>query len=655
MSTLSIPLASHEALRQLLALLRRNRLAVVSLLDMALVFGLWFAAYAFRLGVDSPRYDFESVAWSAAAVAALYGAVFFAFGVPRGMWRHAGLSEISRISAAGLIAGACVALVGRQAMNPPVPLAVLLLHPLFVVFASSALRAIYRLLIEALRGATRGTTDYMGLKPILVIGAGSSGRRVINAIHRKGEWYVVGVLDDDPGKLGASVEGVRVVGSTDALADRQRFPAVREAVLAISQSDVDVRSRLLKLASQAGIRLMILPGTGELMADGGRVLANAQRPREVKLEELLERDVVSLDEAAIAQLHSDRVILVTGAGGSIGSELCRQLARYGPKRLVLLDVSEFALYQITEALRTEMPQLVLTSLVGDVRDVGTLHHVFRSVRPSLVYHAAAYKHVPLMEDDNAWQALQNNVIGTYRTAVAAHEHGVERFVLISTDKAVNPTNVMGASKRAAEMLLSNLAAKSTTLFMAVRFGNVLGSSGSVIPKFQAQIAAGGPVTVTHPEITRYFMTIPEAAGLVLQAAAMGESGQVFVLDMGKPVKVVEIAKKLIQLAGKTEDQIGIVFSGLRPGEKLYEELLADADTTVATVHPKLRIAKLREFRDDGWMNALLDWLDSDLTMPPGTIRAHLRRFVPEYSPREYTHLPGPEDSGSHRVVNFRRR
>jgi FlaA1/EpsC-like NDP-sugar epimerase len=316
--------------------------------------------------------------------------------------------------------------------------------------------------------------------------------------------------------------------------------------------------------------------------------------RDIEPEDLLGREPVVLDEAGIDEVLRDKTVLITGAGGSIGSEICRQIARFGPARLVMYEQSEFNLYSIEQDLRGRFPGLPLTPLIGDVKDLEHLRATCSKWRPQVVFHAAAYKHVPLMEEaDNVWQCLRNNVLGTYQAALASAEHGVERFVLISTDKAVNPTNVMGATKRAAEKVISSMAAEhGATRFMAVRFGNVLGSSGSVIPKFKEQIAKGGPVTVTHPDIIRYFMTIPEAARLVLQAAAIGETGQVLVLDMGEPVKVVELARQMIRLAGRSEAEVRIEFSGLRAGEKLYEELLADADTTLPTSVPALRIARL---------------------------------------------------------------
>ena len=328
----------------------------------------------------------------------------------------------------------------------------------------------------------------------------------------------------------------------------------------------------------------------------------------------------------------DKVVLVTGAGGSIGSELCMQLARYGPSRIVLYELSEFALYQIEQRLGALHPHLPLVKLMGDVKDFAHLTEVFTAQRPQLVFHAAAFKHVPLMEDENAWAAARNNILGTWNAAQAAAAAGASRFVLISTDKAVNPTNVMGATKRAAEMVLSHLSAREPlTVFCAVRFGNVLGSSGSVIPKFQQQIAKGGPVTVTHPDIIRYFMTIPEAARLVLQAAAIGKSGQVLVMDMGEPIKIADLARDMIRLAGHQPGEIAIEFTGLRPGEKLFEELLADADLTLPSQHPRLRIAQLEAQWNAEPLAELQSWLiASSASATPREVREKLARCVPEY-------------------------
>ncbi len=340
-----------------------------------------------------------------------------------------------------------------------------------------------------------------------------------------------------------------------------------------------------------------------------------------------------LDDAGLGGFLGGVVVLVTGAGGSIGSELCRQIARYRPARLVMLEQSEFALYRMEQEFAALFPDVPVACVIGDVRDGGRLGAVFAAYKPRVVFHAAAYKHVPLMEEDNAFEAVRNNVLGSWVCAETAIAHGVEKFVLVSTDKAVNPTNVMGASKRMAEMVCQWLQGKNGTRFIAVRFGNVLGSSGSVVPKFQEQIATGGPVTVTHPEITRFFMTIPEAAQLVLQAGLMGQGGELYVLDMGEPVRIADLARLMVRLAGKTEEEIEIVYTGLRQGEKLYEELIADAETTLQTPHPKLRVARSRDV-DGPCLTATLEWLRSHASADGRVVREQLKKCIPEYQPAD---------------------
>jgi len=324
-----------------------------------------------------------------------------------------------------------------------------------------------------------------------------------------------------------------------------------------------------------------------------------------------------------------QVVMVTGAGGSIGSELCRQIAGYAPTKLVLFEQSELALYVMEQELPQRFPDLTLLPVIGDVKNAAWVNQVMAEHRPAVVFHAAAYKHVPLMENANAWEAVRNNVLGTQVVAAAAQAHGVGKFVMISTDKAVNPTNVMGATKRLAEMTCQAMQKPTGTRFVSVRFGNVLGSSGSVIPKFQKQIETGGPVTVTHPDITRYFMSIPEAAQLVLQAGLMGEGGEIFVLDMGEPVRIADLAKLMIRLSGMDEDRIRIEYTGLRPGEKLYEEVLADDESTLPTPHPKLRVAKARP-ADPGWYAECAEWLEYPGSFDEATVKRKLKNWVPEY-------------------------
>ena len=369
--------------------------------------------------------------------------------------------------------------------------------------------------------------------------------------------------------------------------------------------------------------------------------------RNVELDDLLGRSPVTLDNDGLHGLLMGKTVLITGAGGSIGSELCRQIAKFKPERLVLFELNELALYNIEQEFRSSFPDMPMAFVIGDIKHPARLQQVFAQFRPIVVFHAAAYKHVPLMEQENAWQAVQNNVMGTHVLAQTAIEHGVEKFVLISTDKAVNPTSVMGSSKRLAEMVCQALQQsvssskkndpsdkEQKTRFMMVRFGNVLGSTGSVIPKFYKQIADGGPITVTHPEITRYFMSLPEAAQLVLQAGLMGgkdANGEIFVLDMGEPVKIADLARDLIRLSGLSTVDIKIVYSGLRPGEKLYEELLATNENTLPTHHAKLRIAQSLTV-DAQWLAELMAWLDEHPVLSDAEVKQWLAKWVPEYTP-----------------------
>jgi FlaA1/EpsC-like NDP-sugar epimerase len=608
--------------------LRRQRQPVVLLVDALLVFLAWHATYLFRLGFERwlherPSYDLGVIL----GVITVYTVVSWALGVPRAAWRYTSFSDISRLGWVCLGAGLASAVVVLMAQLVQVPRAVLALHPIMALVTLSLARMLVRMLSETSRA--RRSAGPAGRQRAVVLGAGAAAKLLIAGIQHRG-WEVVGLLDDDRRKQGSTVSGVTVWGGLDLLQQPDLFDSVSQLIVAMPSASVEQRRRILELAAGTGLPVATVPSADELRQGRSRV----DRLRDIGPEDVLGRPPVRLDEQAVSHLVSGQTVFVTGAGGSIGSELCRQIARFGPTRLVLFELSEFALYQIEQELGELFPHLPLVRLVGDVKDAGALNRAMAAHRPNLVFHAAAYKHVPLMEDDNAWLALRNNTWGTYLAAQAAAAHGVERFVLISTDKAVNPTNVMGATKRAAEMVLSHWAARAPgTRFTAVRFGNVLGSSGSVIPKFKEQIAKGGPVTVTHPDITRYFMTIPEAAQLVLQAAALAETGQVFVMDMGESVKIVDLARKLIHLSGHTEAEIPIVFCGLRPGEKLYEELLADADTTLPTPHPRLRLAQLRSELPKDWMERLQGLVQDEAAAVPAELRARLHGLVPEYQPR----------------------
>ena len=606
-----------------LARLRPHREPLSLLVDAAVVAACWNVTYLFRLGFERwisarPSYD----GWVLLGIVAAYLAANTLFRVPQSMWRFSGFGEVKRLTLACLLAGTASAAVVMGLGLVKIPRAVLALHPVVTLMGLSLVRIAYRMLYEHARSRVAGRDGE--IRRALVLGAGEAGRMLIAGLHGQG-WTVLGLFDDDPAKQGARIGGVPVLGPLADLPAQARRGTATHVIVAIPSATRVQRRQALDIAAAAGLPVLTVPSATELSEGKARV----ERLRDIEPDDVLGREPVLLDEAGIAQTLQGKTVLVTGAGGSIGSELCRQVARFKPARLVLVELSEFNLYTIEQELTEAFPALELVRLIGDVKDLDHLRATFGHWRPQAVFHAAAYKHVPLMEEHNAAAALFNNTLGTYHAALAAAEVAAERFVLVSTDKAVNPTNVMGATKRAAEMVISSLAAlHPATRFMAVRFGNVLGSSGSVIPKFKEQIAKGGPVTVTHPDIIRYFMTIPEAARLVLQAAAIGDSGQVLVLDMGEPVKIVDLARDLIRLAGHTPEEIAIEFTGLRPGEKLFEELLAVADDTLPTRFARLRIARLAG--QAGRIDELLAWAASRPLPDAAAVRQRLRTAVAEY-------------------------
>jgi FlaA1/EpsC-like NDP-sugar epimerase len=616
----------------LLTRLRPRRYALSLLIDAAVIVACWQFTYLFRLGFErwlSARPGYDPLVL--AAIVAIYLSVFMLLGVPRGIWRFSGFGEIKRLAIACALAGASAAALVLMAQLSKVPRAVLALHPVITLFGLAGVRIAYRMLYEQIQAQIAGRG--LQTRRTLVLGAGTAARLLLAGIQHQG-WIVLGLLDDDPTRQRGRIAGVPVLGPLDRVAELARELEATHLLIAMPSVRGAARRRLIELATATGLPVQTVPSAQELLEG-----ATLSRVRDIQPEDLLGREPVLLDEAGIAECIGAKVVLITGAGGSIGAELCRQVARYGPSRLLLVELSEFNLYTINEELGDKHPALQRVPLIGDVKSLEQMRRLMQQWRPQIVFHAAAYKHVPLMETDNAWAALQNNTLGTYHAALAAAEAGAERFVLISTDKAVNPTNVMGATKRAAEMVISALAREQPgTCFMAVRFGNVLGSSGSVIPKFKAQIARGGPVTVTHPDIIRYFMTIPEAARLVVQAAAIGETGQVCVLDMGEPVRILDLARDMIRLAGHSLEEIPIEFSGLRAGEKLYEELLADSDSTLATAIPRLRVARLNDIDilDTTQLGLPRDRLDAE------QVRHWLAGVVAGYTPSALRGS-GPQD------------
>ncbi|MCP3720352.1 nucleoside-diphosphate sugar epimerase/dehydratase [Paraburkholderia sp. CNPSo 3281] len=601
------------------------------LFDVGTVAAAWLAAYILRFNASVPTEFWHGAVNNLAWVLPVYAIMFRIFGLYRGMWVFASLPDLMRISKA-IMSGTLIVMVGSVMLqpSPTIPRSVLIVSPLLLFFVMGGARALYR--------AAKESYLYGGLvaqgKPVVVVGAGGAGASLARELSRSAEWRLVGLLDDDPAKQGREIYGYKVLGPISEIARWGETLRSEFAIIAIPSASAEVQRQVASQCLRAGVKALMLPALTELLPGQGFL----SQVRNIDLEDLLGRDAVNIDTPHVEALLSGRVVMVTGAGGSIGSELCRQILRFAPAQLVALDLSEYAMYRLTEEIRERFPDLSVVPVIGDAKDALLLDQVMSRYTPHIVFHAAAYKHVPLMEELNAWQAIRNNVLGTYRVARAAIKHQVRHFVLISTDKAVNPTNVMGASKRLAEMTCQALQQTSErTQFETVRFGNVLGSAGSVIPKFQQQIAKGGPVTVTHPEITRFFMTIPEASQLVLQASSMGRGGEIFILDMGKPVRIVDLARDLIRLYGFSEEHIRIAFTGLRPGEKLYEELLADDETTTRTPHPKLRIARAREVSEN-LLDELLPWLMQHRVPSDDEVRRDLRRWVPEYQPSSAPNL-----------------
>ena len=587
--------------------------------DLGLVAVAWWAAFWLRFNLDTPD-EYAALAAAAAPWLLLaYAAGLVWARVYRHVWSFVGLPELRQLGAGVVFGGIATAVIVLMLRMPQFPRSVLLLHPVLALVLLGGARAAWRTLAEHRRLSDTGA-------PLVIVGSLQEAADALRALKGSQQWQAAGIVSPLPIEVGRSMQNVRVLGRIADLADVCERLGAGAALVASPRGSAERREALL-LAGDAGITLLTMPRPDQWLQ------SESTGPRKIELEDLLGRAPVQLDVQGLSELFSGQTALVTGAGGSIGSELCRQIARLGVGRLVCVDVSEYAVYQLEQELRETHPQMQAMYYTANVRDLDRLRAIFEKHQPAVVFHAAAYKHVPLMEQLNEIEAVRTNVLGTLNAARAAGECGARRFVMISTDKAVNPTNVMGASKRMAELVVQAVAAEQLqTQYVSVRFGNVLGSSGSVVPLFTAQIAKGGPVTVTHPDIVRYFMTIPEAAQLVLQAGLMGRSGQIFVLDMGEPVKIVELAKMLIRLSGHTEQEIPIRYTGLRPGEKLYEELLADDETTEPTPHPKLRIAKTAGPLPD--VAAIVEWVERAGPAPTGSfLREWLNAAVPEYAPR----------------------
>lgn len=603
--------------------------------DIAAAMIAWISAYLLRFNFAIPEDFATSMLQSLSWVVSLQAFIFIVFGLYRGVWRFASVSDLKRIFLAIAAATALItAALFMLQTDIVIPRSVIILDPLLLILMMGGSRFVYRAWKEH---QLYGITLKQG-NPVIVLGAGEAAVALVKDLARSPQWQVVGLLDDDSSMLGREIFGVKVKGKINDLAAVSKRLNVVHVIVAMPSAHHQKRRQAIELANQLGLEVLTVPAIDDLIS--GKV--SVSQIRKVDVEDLLGRDAVKLDCSGLQKLIDHHTVMVSGAGGSIGSELCRQIVKFNPKILICLDISEFSLYQLEQELSAQKLPTKLVYVTTDVKNKIRVANLLAEYAPSVVFHAAAYKHVPMMENGNVWEALSNNVIGTHTLAQACKEAGVAKFVLISTDKAVNPTNVMGASKRLAEMVCQGLQDKlaedaTGTRFVIVRFGNVLGSSGSVIPKFREQIAKGGPVTITHPDITRYFMSIPEAAQLVMQAGLMGMGGEIFVLDMGEPVKIASLAADMIRLSGLQSDEIEIEYVGLRPGEKLYEELLADDEHTMPTPHEKLRIAQARK-ADLAWVQGLLTWIKGATNADENLLKTELAVWVEEYSPQIQTDI-----------------
>jgi FlaA1/EpsC-like NDP-sugar epimerase len=601
----------------------RKLLIVIS--QVALIAFAYYASFQLRFEFNPPKDAKQLFAYSLLIVLTVKLLAFYYFGLVRGWWRYVGINDLLDITKAAFASSAVLSillLVGFGSYG--FPRSIIGIDCLLTILVVGGARF-------ALRAYTEAVERHAGEKNTLVVGAGPEGASLVRDLRQNadGGCNPVAIVDDDVSKIGIKIHGVKVVGTTDSLADVIARYNIKCVLIALPSPNNKQVQRVVENCRSSQVEFKILPTLGNRI-NGYNVLGLL---RNISAEDLLGRPPVSLDIQAIRNKLQDKVVLITGSAGSIGSELARQVASFRPTRLILLDRSENDQFKLAMEFSRKFPEVEHVMVVGDILDVGLLRDLFAFHRPHSVFHAAAYKHVPMMEQ-NCFQAVTNNVLGTYNVALVARQFAVEDFVAISTDKAVNPTSVMGATKRVCELIILALQ-QQRTRFVAVRFGNVLGSNGSVLPIFQQQIAEGGPVTITHADITRYFMTIPEAVQLVLQASTMGKGGEIFVLDMGEPVRIQDLAINLIRLSGlQPEIDINLVYTGLRPGEKLYEELCLATEDTKPTSHEKIRVFD-GGFRDFGQVRGWVDEL-SALVMAKnvGGLVEKLRDIVSEYKPSD---------------------
>ena len=607
-----------------------TRILAIMIMDIVSIVAISFLSIVIRFDLyinDVPSKYYDSVGSVLIFNIIFTLFIYWLWRLYKSVWRYAGATELLNIGGAVLTIFV-VQIAGYNVFHIDLPRSYPLFYAFFTFVALVGIRFSYRI-VRIINEKRRGISNAVERKHCMIVGAGAAGNAMIKEIESTSylSMKVCCVIDDNPGCWEKRLRGVPIVGGRDSIPSAVEKYEIDEIIIAIPSAKPSELKGIIEICKETGCKMRTLPAIYQLI--NGEV--NVSKLREIEIEDLLGREPVKVNLDDILGYVSGKTVMVTGGGGSIGSELARQVASHNPKCLLIVDIYENNAYDIQQELKEKYPDLNLQVLIASVRNTARMNAIFAKYRPQIVYHAAAHKHVPLMEDSPN-EAIKNNVFGTYKTALAADKYGVEKFVMISTDKAVNPTNIMGASKRICEMIIQSMNRKAKTEFVAVRFGNVLGSNGSVIPLFKKQIAHGGPVTVTHPEIIRYFMTIPEAVLLVLQAGAYAKGGEIFVLDMGEPVKILDLAKNLIQLSGyKVGEDIEIVFTGLRPGEKMYEELLMNEEGLQDTENKLIHIGKPIVF-DEQEFEKTLERLRKAAESEDEDVRNVVQELVPTYRP-----------------------
>lgn len=632
-------------------IIRSKNFYLMLFFDAALISGAFLLAYILRFEGQVPEREWQNLYSTLPYVIIFKLFSFWFFGLYRGMYRYVSLVDLLNVIKATLTSSAIiVSAILFLYRFEGFPRSVFIIDWVLTLIFIGGIRVAIRLFLFekekgffSFRQMFHLRSERAFKKPgkgLIIIGAGDAGEKMLREIrdNRRLNYEVIGFLDDDSMKHSMKIHGVPVLGPVHKIQQLASQGEIDEILIAVPSASAKQMRGIIEICGKTGLKIRTTPGIGEII--NGKISFKAIR--EVSFEDLLGRDPVNLDLRTIGNYLTDKTLLISGAGGSIGSELCRQIAQFSPKNLILLDKTENSLFHLEMEFRQLFPQISITPVLGDVQNRRFLDRLFAAHRPQAVFHSAAYKHVPIVEL-NPWEGVFNNIIGTRNIVEASHQYEAERFIMISTDKAVRPSNVMGATKRIAEMITSSYSSANHTRFVSVRFGNVIGSEGSVVHLFKKQIERFGPVTVTHPEITRYFMTIPEACKLILQIGALGEGGEIFILDMGTPIKIVNMARDLILMSGfKPDEDIEIKFIGLRPGEKLYEELITEGEGIVRTDYEKIFVLKGNGC-DRQWLNQGIEELTKLAHEQNASgLKAKMKEIVPEYQPFDLNNFVPPQ-------------